>query len=144
MNKITAGVIMPLLTWRDDFNVGVAKFDEDHKHLVDLINELHDAMSRGKGMSALESVLDRLLDYSRSHFKSEEDLMREHGYPELEEHAADHQKLLERAESYRDKLSNGGRMMSVEVAEFLVEWLRTHTREMDQRYAEFFAEKGVV
>jgi hemerythrin len=135
---------MSLLTWRDDMSVGVAKFDDDHRQLVDLINELHDAMSHGRGSAALESVLDRVLDYSRAHFKSEEDLMREHGFPGLEEHAADHQKLLEQTETYREKLTQGGRMMSVEVAEFLVEWLRTHTRDMDKRYAEFFADKGVV
>ncbi|MCC6132451.1 MAG: hemerythrin, partial [Acidobacteria bacterium] len=55
---------MSLITWSDELSVGVSAFDNQHKRLVALINELHDAMSAGKGSKVLGKILSELADYT--------------------------------------------------------------------------------
>ena len=40
---------MALIQWNDSLKVGVAEIDKQHQKLVDMINDLHDAMRQGQG-----------------------------------------------------------------------------------------------
>ena len=65
---------MPLMTWTDSMSVGVKVLDDDHKKLVDMVNELHDGILEGHRHEALAHVLDQLVHYTKVHFAREEQL----------------------------------------------------------------------
>ncbi len=67
---------MALLHWRDNLSVGVDDVDADHKHLIDLLNELHYLVFAGGDRTSVGKVLEKLVRYTEYHFDREEKLMR--------------------------------------------------------------------
>jgi len=66
--------------------------DAEHQVQVRLLTELRQAVSGGK---AADEIRERLADYCRAHFLSEELLMRLHAYPDYDDHIADHEQMLD-------------------------------------------------
>ncbi len=85
---------MSFIEWRDQYSVGVAVFDEDHKKLVELFNTLHEAIRTSAGPSTIKPILSELLDYTSYHFGREEKLMAEISYPGLGTQKEAHRKFV--------------------------------------------------
>jgi len=134
---------MAIFSWDDTLSVKVRQFDDQHKKLVDLINQLHDAMKVGKGKDVLGKTLKSLADYTQSHFTAEELLMRQHNYPNFEKHKKEHNQLILKVNDLQKKLQEGSTVLSQEVFVFLKEWVVTHIQVMDKEYGPFLNSKGV-
>ncbi|HAO94376.1 MAG: hemerythrin [Deltaproteobacteria bacterium GWC2_56_8] len=133
---------MALFTWSEEYSVNVASFNGHHRKLMELINDLHDSMKRGKGPDAVGVVLKSLIEYTRVHFSAEQYLMITHGYPGFEAHRAEHDALVRKVEELTDQHARGI-AVTVEVFQFLKDWLTTHIKETDRRYSSFFNSKGI-
>ena len=70
---------MAFFNWEDRFSVGIAEIDMQHQKLVQMLNELYDAMKAGKGNDVLGKVLNGMIQYTASHFATEERYMKLHG-----------------------------------------------------------------
>ena len=70
------------LEWREQLSVGHQGIDEDHKHLITLINRLEVAL-RSRNMDALRTELVELGRYAKLHFEREERVALEVGYSHL-------------------------------------------------------------
>jgi hemerythrin len=134
---------MPTIEWRPDYSVLVSKFDEQHKKLINLINDLHTAMKEGEGQVMLGGIFRSLADYTRDHFAEEEKLMEANGYPELSRHKAAHDHLLKRVRQLQKEFVDGNGILSINVLNFLMDWLVTHIQGEDKKYGRFFNEKGI-
>lgn len=135
---------MSIIKWSDKYSVGVKQIDDQHKKLVDLINRLFDAMSLGKGREVMDSVFDELSSYTRVHFQTEERLMVVYGYTGYEEHKKKHELLIEQVNDLKSKFQAGDRKITLEVVDFLKEWLLNHIQKEDQKYKAHFAERGLM
>lgn len=135
---------MPLFNWSEKYSVGVYMFDVQHKMFVGLINELHDAMRAGTARDVLGSILKKLLDYARMHFDEEGRQMTAFSYPGLAAHKAEHDKLLAIVIELKARFDRGDNAITIEVINFLKDWLINHTMLTDKQYTEFFNERGVV
>jgi len=133
-----------LFDWKDEYSVGVKVLDEDHKRLVALINRLYKATQAGETKSTVGNVLDELLDYTRTHFRREEELMRTHGYQGLPQQIQEHARLLEQLTGIREQFHAGDVSLSGEVLRFLKRWLMGHVLESDMGNKKFFNAKGVA
>ncbi|HET8547168.1 MAG TPA: bacteriohemerythrin [Bryobacteraceae bacterium] len=131
---------MPLLSWNDSYSVRAPAIDAQHKHLMKLINDLHDGMSRGAGNDALGSVLDGLIKYTRAHFADEERAMEAAGYPNLLQHRAEHKALTDKVLKFREDFAAGRVAISIHVLTFLKEWLSHHIMGSDKQYAPWLAQ----
>ena len=80
---------MALIDWNPVYSVKVKKFDDQHKKLIDLINELHDAMKAGQGDTMLGKILQSLVTYTQVNFGEEINTLQSCGYPELTRHKAE-------------------------------------------------------
>ncbi len=135
---------MSLMEWTERMSVGVAQFDDEHKRLVALINDLFDAVQAGRGRQALGSVLDELVDYTKTHFAHEEHQLKKLGYASFEEHKKEHDVLTKQVIDIQRKYHAGATaMLSMEVMSFLKNWLVNHIQGTDSRYTAFLNEKGV-
>ncbi len=85
---------MTLLTWSHACTVGVRAMDDQHGILMDTLNDLRLAVERGRGREELSELMDRLIEFTRMHFWSEEQLMEQCGYPGLVDHRAEHHCML--------------------------------------------------
>jgi hemerythrin len=128
---------MPLMTWNAALSVGHPEMDRQHKHLVDLVNQLHEQMLSGEANASLGELLDKLLQYAASHFAAEERLMAQSNYPGLAAHRLEHEDLARRASAFRDEWKNRRVALSVHVSRFLKDWLQAHILGSDRKYTAF-------
>jgi len=74
---------MGTFEWTEMYAVKVAGFDRQHRTLFRTVNELNEALRAGHGKDIVGKVLQRLIEYTASHFAQEEAAMEKNGYPEL-------------------------------------------------------------
>lgn len=134
---------MALITWNDTFSVKVKQFDDQHKKLVEYINQLHDAMKAGKGRDAQVTILTNLINYTKTHFAAEEALMKQHSYPDFETHKKEHNSLTMQVLDIQKQIQ-GGAALPQNLLNFLVDWLKKHIAGMDKTYGPYFNGKGVL
>ena len=131
---------MSYLTWQEKFTVGVPEFDEDHKQLVDLINQLHDAHAAEEPPEDMDSIFETLMDYTRHHLDREEVLMRAHDFPGYAAHKEMHEEMKREVPAfYRRYRDTGDDQVVLELLGFLTNWWHFHIMEEDRAYAPFFA-----
>jgi hemerythrin-like metal-binding protein len=135
---------MTLLTWKHDYAVGVLAMDDQHSILMDTLNELRLALVRGRGREQVAEVFDRLIEFTRMHFWSEEQLLAQEQYPLLEEHRAAHHKvladLLQKARLMQ--YGEGGR--THEMLEYLRDSYLDHIEGHDIDYGLYLNERGIL
>jgi hemerythrin len=134
---------MTLFEWKDMYSVNVAEIDNQHKLLVESLNGLYEAMLTRKAKEIIDGILKGLTDYAGVHFSYEERLMQMHGYPDYSEHKKKHEAFIKKVTDFTEKHKRGSLMVSMEVLNFLKEWLRDHILVIDKQYSTFFNEKGV-
>ncbi len=134
---------MALITWGEKLETGLTVIDNQHKHWVGLINQLDQAMVEGRGLEQLVETLNALLEYTHSHFRTEEVLMERHGYEDLALHRREHRVFTDQVEIYRDRLELGQNILTVQVMQYMREWLVTHVTGTDRGYIGTLKEAGV-
>jgi hemerythrin len=134
---------MSVIEWQPAFSVLVSRFDEQHKGLINLINDLHSAMQKGEGQVILGNIFNSLADYTKNHFADEERMMEANGYPDSSRHKATHEHLILRVVELQKEFVAGNNVMSVSVLHFLRDWLTTHIQGEDKMYGRFFNDKGI-
>ena len=132
---------MPLIKWRDSYSVGVDKFDEEHKLLVDLINELFEVVRDKKNVNSLQDAIAKLIEYTRIHFADEEEAMEEVAYPYLEEHKEIHANLLQQVLEFQEELRSEKEELRTDFYKFLREWLTNHILDEDMKYSAYLSQK---
>ena len=125
---------MALLLWQDNLNTGIQVIDDQHRRIVEMINQLHAAQTGGSQLVVAE-VIDELVDYTMSHFAFEEELMEEAGYPFCAAHKRVHEVFGKRVSEYRMRFQSGEDVTD-ELRNMLSRWLFNHIRGDDNAYAE--------
>jgi hemerythrin len=134
--------MMALMKWDSTLSVGITRIDAQHQKLVGLVNKLHDAMMSGTGVKVVGTVLDELVAYTREHFQFEEQLMQLHGYPDLAVHVVEHSKLTHQTVQLQADVKQGT-ALTMDVMQFLRDWLTGHILGVDRKYTPFFALRNV-
>jgi hemerythrin len=135
---------MSMFTWKDNFNIGVAEIDAQHRRLYSLADELYAAMFTGKGKDVMEPVLRNLVDYTKTHFAAEERLMQKCVYPDYQAHKMQHIEMTNKVLQLQRDFQAGKNMITIEVMEFLSNWLRHHIAGSDRKYVPFVKGKAVA
>jgi len=134
---------MPLIQWAPKYSVNIREIDQQHQKLMALINELYDGMNAAHSKETLGKVLDELINYTVYHFSTEEKLFQKHGYPESTAHKAEHDKLTKTASELKKKFDANQAQITVEVMNFLRDWLNNHILGTDKKYSGYLNGKGV-
>jgi len=132
-----------LLTWNYACTVGVRSMDDQHGILMDTMNELRLAVVRGSGREQVCEVLDRLIEFTRMHFSSEEKLLNQYLYPGREEHRTEHQRILAQILQTSHRVQHGEQMQMRPLLCFLRESYSEHIESMDREYGPWLNEHGV-
>lgn len=135
---------MPLMTWNERLAVGVKQLDDDHKKLVGMVNQLYDAIQSGHGKEELGKTLDGLIEYTKIHFAHEEQYFAQTGYPATDAHKKEHNDLTRQVLEVQKKYKAGvSGTLSLEVMNFLKNWLINHIQGSDQKYGPYLNGKGI-
>jgi hemerythrin-like metal-binding protein len=133
-----------LLAWSPALSVGVLSIDDEHKQLIKVANDLHDAMKQGKAQSQLGAALKELVDYTGYHFEHEEGQMAKYSYPKLAEHQAEHHDLFKTVEDLQARQRAGESCLTVQVFEFLKNWLMGHIQRSDKAFGTWLSDQGAL
>ncbi|MBI5927121.1 MAG: hemerythrin family protein [Aquabacterium sp.] len=128
---------MAYFEWADDLVIDRGPIDQDHRHLIDLVNELHTATSRGCGHEVVGDILDRLSQYTHEHLRREEQVMASVGFPHLEGHQRGHGKFVADLESLQTKYEHGSITTAAQLSALLRDWLSLHIRRSDRELRNY-------
>jgi len=135
---------MALINWSDSLSVNVKEIDLQHRKLIDMINELNEAMKNGKGKNSLGKILNGLISYTATHFKQEERYFDKLRYPDTVNHKKEHVAFVKQVTEFKDGFEKDNLAVTMEVMNFLSDWLKNHIKGTDKKYSKFFNEKGLV
>lgn len=125
---------MSLIEWRKEFETGIADVDHEHRELVDLINELHEAVRVDADRDTISNFLGEVFARISAHFALEETVMRKHRYDEYEAHKAEHEKLLDEIRDIMDahEVSDSADYQST-LSTTIRDWFVNHFKNKDAR-----------
>ena len=117
------------MVWKEEFSVGNAMLDEQHRRLVELVN-------RVDGGEPLDDILAALQDYAEKHFRDEERLLESVGYPDLDKQQHQHGAFtawLDRL--YREHCEEGDSAVTRhDLQRYLRVWLANHLLVYDMAF----------
>lgn len=134
---------MNLIEWNSSLSVKVTDFDKEHQRLFQIINELNEAMLAGKGKAILGKILNGLVEYTKTHFAGEEKWFVKFNYPETAAHKKEHAEFTKTIMDFQAKLTYGEAVLSTTLMAYLKNWLTKHIKGTDQKYGDFFNDKGL-
>ena len=131
------------LEWNASFATGVERYDDAHKVLFQMINDLHDAMQQKRSKEAVGQILTGLAEYTISHFADEERVFAQTRYPGEAEHKRHHKQLVDQVVELQGKFDSGETLATQEVITFLQDWLINHIKAVDQKYSSHLNKNGI-
>jgi len=134
--------VMSTFEWKDEYSVGYIAIDSQHRRLFELADKLHAAMAAGKAKDVLSRTLSDLINYTQAHFATEERLMQQHEYPDYPAHKQAHDKLTSQVVQFQKEFEAGRTTVSIQLIQFLKNWLVHHIGHTDKKIATYLAEKA--
>jgi len=111
--------------------LGVEAMDNTHREFVDLVNELSDC-----DRPRFVELFPELVAHTRTHFTAEEEMMERSGFPAIEEHRADHARVLGEMTRFTAGLRRGrAQLATAYVLDQLPGWFELHAATMDSALA---------
>jgi len=129
--------------WKDEYSVGIASIDQQHRKLINLINLLQTATIYSTGGGFEREALDELVNYTVTHFSYEEELMQKHDYPDFEGHKKQHEKMIETVTRILKQYEDNPDSALRDASQFLKDWLIKHINGTDKQYSDYLISKGV-
>lgn len=129
---------MTTFQWSTNFVTNLATVDEQHRHLVDLINELGDRLGRDEVDDAgLDALFQELSEYADYHFSEEESMMQRIGLDSrhISRHAESHRRFLQDIEILKADDGTRARDIASKTLDYLIHWLSYHILGQDQNMA---------
>ncbi len=145
MNRqISGGArVMASVPWDESYSVGNAALDSDHRILITLLVQLHDAMDTGQSRDVVGSIINALAEYVDHHFQREEVILLRVGYPDTDAHCNAHRVLAAKVATIRDRWLAGEReALGDEVVDLLKKWLTEHIMVADKSYSPWVVNLG--
>lgn len=134
---------MSFFPWSDEYSVHLRVIDNDHKDLVNTVNELHDAISGGGKREEIGRIIGTLAQYVDEHFSREEALMESNAYPDVAGHKRIHRHLARQVYAIRTIFGSKPQLIDpAKLLRFLRDWLVHHILEEDRKYVPYL--RGVA
>ncbi|MDP6135381.1 MAG: bacteriohemerythrin [Arenicellales bacterium] len=122
------------------FSVGHVELDAQHQQLVEMINSCIE-LSCLPDHSALSMMkhLIKMNNYAQLHFRCEEKILRETGYPLVNAHLELHAEYARKMENLLQSADRDD--LREKIYEFLMQWLDQHILKEDMKYKPYMMNK---
>jgi hemerythrin len=127
---------MAFLSWHERYRIGHAEIDTQHRMLFEIVNHFDDVIQMGM-TDELGRIMDDLGSCAREHFRFEEDLMKQIGFPQFSDHVRVHEELIRQLQLMRTEMKAGGHVGTKSVVRFLADWLTNHIIREDIAYKPY-------
>ena len=128
------------IIWRDSMSVDNIKIDEDHKHLISLLNSVEKQLENPEDTASLQKTFAQLKIYTIEHFQREEILQLRIRFPKAAEHKRIHRTLVKQLDSIITSVKAKGIAAQAEdISALLRRWLIDHVLQEDLPMKPYFA-----
>lgn len=136
-----------MFVWKKEFELGIRSIDEQHKELLNIGNRVYHLLHEEEVdyehlRDDFETLIGELRDYTKYHFRTEEDLFLKYQYTGIVEHIQEHRVFID----YLDEIDIGDSIERSDLENLLnklVNWVFNHIITTDYLYKEFLISKGL-
>lgn len=128
---------LEFVKWTPKNSVLVSKMDDEHKNLFEITNKIGNiVLNASDDKESLISIVEELLNYTKNHFKHEEDFLRDIAYnkKELDFQEGQHRIFINKIKEFKESIEIHNKKPSIEMIEFLRDWLLNHIDIEDKKY----------
>jgi len=133
----------PFIYWTNEYSVQIKEIDDQHKVLINIINDLYNAFMKKEHKDIIEEIIDRMAKYAAMHFSVEERYFSKFGYAESPSHIQEHKTFLEQVASFQNDIKSSKVSLTFNVMAFLQKWLTSHITGTDKKYVNCFKANGL-
>jgi len=128
------------VTWHDSYSMGIREIDEQHKWLIDFVNDLFNHATGDEREERLwfKDVIQQAVLYVKEHFATEERYMIATKFPGYAEHKRAHDHFTLTVVKSVKEFDSGKRLVLEKFAHFLKDWALSHIAIMDRQYSDYF------
>jgi hemerythrin len=125
--------------WDESLEIGYPEIDAQHRQLFAAYNEFSDACGGGRGHSEIAKTMEFLSEYAIRHFRDEERIQQDNGYPDYHKHKRYHEEFKIMVRSLKAEFIQEGPTATViyKIQSSIGEWLLSHIRGEDMKIGEF-------
>ncbi len=131
---------MALFEWKDNYSVGSKSIDNQHKKLIQFINEFYENITIKSNKELISALIKEMKEYTVFHFNYEEVYLEKLGFKEMEEHKLEHVKFIEKVNNFEARFNSKKIILSYEITSFLKNWLKHHILIEDMKYSHCIKE----
>jgi hemerythrin len=132
MVKLEIIKTMAAITWNESMSVKINSIDNQHQKLFEIINDFYDNISKHSTNELILKLVDGMKTYAIMHFSTEENYMRQYNYPKYEQHKKEHTDFIEKINVLEEKLRSRKLIVSIEITNFLKDWIKKHIQNTDK------------
>ncbi|MCK5520090.1 MAG: hemerythrin family protein [Candidatus Marinimicrobia bacterium] len=128
---------MAYAEWNDGLSIGIQNIDNQHKRLIEILNELYEANDSPDRELAAAACLRSMVNYAKEHFKDEEEYMEFINYPDLEHQKEEHKIFIAKIADYETAQTILSYTPFQDMLDFLKDWVINHIKGKDQEIGNF-------
>jgi len=129
------------ITWKSIYETNIPKIDDQHKRLLVILNDLYRSFIQKDGSDVMLDIAKKLISYTKYHFTAEETFLSKINYPKLQEQIDEHIGFKTKIDEFYINIEKVG--MSVEILQFLQNWLKSHIKGKDVAYSQWIFENKI-
>ena len=134
---------MSFMEYPETMMLGNKLMDQEHEVLISCINLLQESVKEEHDNQEISEILGGLVDYAKTHFFVEEELMRAYDYPGATAHKIEHDSFKKKIDMLARHFEQGNVLIEDRLLDFLKGWLIEHILKTDASLANFLKEKGM-
>ncbi|MEI6386808.1 MAG: hemerythrin domain-containing protein [Spirochaetota bacterium] len=120
--------------WQDDYSVGVAELDFQHRQLFALLQGLSQQLAADGSCPDAGGLVSEIRAFAFLHFQTEEGFMEAAGYSELAVHRDRHRAIIVDLDHRAEALDCDKAESVRDFCDFLMDWILRHTLSYDRAY----------
>ena len=126
-----------MFEFTDEYKTDIDFVDAEHKKLFEIIERTYEVINDyylHDKYDHIVSIINELKDYTKLHFKDEEEYMEKIGYEGLAAQKLAHESFVDRLTGIKaGEVDDGQQEYLFELIDYLLEWLKNHILKMDKQ-----------
>ncbi|GAA0182717.1 hypothetical protein SH2C18_50470 [Clostridium sediminicola] len=125
-----------MLVWEEKYCIGNKLIDAQHKYIFEIGNKAYSLLENKSNVDTNTELIDifkSLNQYTKFHFKSEEDYMLSIEYPKFFAQKREHDNFIKKLDEFECNLLNETSEKSIEdLLSFIFKWILNHIIQKDK------------
>ncbi|MDH8678984.1 bacteriohemerythrin [Fusibacter bizertensis] len=128
-----------MLKESEKYMYGVFEIDSEHSELIARAEKLMASYQNGEAEAEILKLFEYLSAYVLVHFRNEEKLLGDYGYPELDAHKELHREFKQDVMNLQDDIKENGLTLNsrLKLTHLTTEWIDHHIGTEDKKIANF-------